>query len=64
MNYDLNMTEIKKLRDAAYNLEIAFKCKNHAGNKVLRFNKDKCIGYCSHKKCNDFFVFKRYKKNK
>ena len=64
LNYDLNMSEIKKLRDAVYNLEIAFKCKNHKGNYVLKFNKDKGLGYCSHKKCRDFFTFKKIKKCK
>lgn len=64
MNYDLNMHEIKKLRDAVYNLETAFKCKNHKGNYVLKFNKDKRLGFCNQKKCKDFFVFKKIKKCK
>lgn len=64
LNYDLNMSEIKKLRDAVYDLETAFKCKNHKGNYVLKFNKNKGLGYCSQKKCRDFFVFKKMKKCK
>lgn len=59
MNYDLNINEIKKLRDAVYGLETAFKCKNHSGNYVLKFDMDKCLGLCSHKRCIDFFTFNR-----
>ncbi len=61
MNYDLNMDEIIRLRDAVYGLETAFKCKNHQGNQVLKFDKDKKIGYCNHKKCRDFFEFNNVK---
>ena len=61
LNYDLNIKEIKKLRDAVYDLEIAFKCKNHKGNHVLRFDKNKGLGYCSQKKCKDFFKFNKNK---
>ena len=63
LNYDLNIKEIEKLRDAVYDLEIAFKCKNHKGDHVLRFDKNKRLGYCSQKKCKDFFIFNKKSKN-
>lgn len=56
-HYDLQMNEIIRFRDAVYAFEDAFKCKEH--NRFLRFDKERKIGICAQKKCQDILIIKK-----
>ena len=57
-NYYLDITEIIKFKEAIFNFRDSVTCHdpNHH-NRFLRFNKEKKIGMCSAKRCNDIFKF-------
>ena len=52
---DLSMEDIKKYKDAVFDFEDAFKCKDHP-TKYLRFNKSKKYGECTNTRC-DYILF-------
>ncbi|SDA57323.1 AAA family ATPase [Methanobrevibacter millerae] len=57
-NYYLDISEIIKFKEAVFNFRDSVTChdpKHH--NKFLRFNKEKKIGICTSKKCDDIFKF-------